>query len=555
MSRRSRDSTLILREWEVWHTYSTFFTGPVFDLTRGARKLVATGSVLCAVHRDGTADWAAPDGTLQTGEVKVRLNGRGNAATIEIAPSPKDAEGAFALEALLWAANLRFEELHLLGDYSWMPNYVRLFLGECIFSGADGVFSCYPVIKIYETGVVILSFRVIGPPRGVRVDEFIHRYVNLHASRFNLLQVPPGLARLISRAETRIGVAPRSMIGRFRLIRTNRGLDRAFDQTSYTLNTGDFTFRLTAIDRGHEENSWDTLATIALAIINAVGYGMSTQRSDLLTVVKGFRPAVTRGNFWTGRPHVHIVRHADQAETAQENESRHRADFGWIMGRLWSTKDHHQGSTHLPPNQRQHGDYATYVNSAMSLWVWARKGIKLQARWADPNRSHLIYGSQTIVEQIEYAAILHRRMLQLSCEYTIPDQVLAAKRELVLLETTLRESSHFGEIRDLLACGMETLGVPALRGATERLLEVQESETALRENRVAERRNRLITFAFGLTAVPTIASEVIRPLWQYLGWWRPATASAFKILTVGISVAAVVALIQAADRWLRRTKG
>lgn len=550
--RNREKRSLTLREWEVWHTYSTFFEEAIPNLEEGARRLVDTGVALAAVHRDGTALWRSADGTVKSSQVEIRTEDRGSTAKISFWPLPKEPPKSFILEALGWAAHLRFEELRLFGDYPWLRNYVRLFLGRCDFRGEDGSFSCYPVIRLYETGIILVSLRVIGPNRPVHVAEMIERFLNLHISRFTLLQIPPGLAKMVSRAELQRSRESWSIRRRARLIRLHRLLDQSFVQNSYISEDTDFDFELVPINRGKDSAAYDTLSSLALSTVDAIGYVLGHPRTDLLSIILGLRKPMLRGDFWSGRPHVHIVRHSNQADSVTQNEEQHKADFGWMMARTWSANDHVRGEMFVPENLRQFDDFGTYVNSAMSLWVWARNGLKQQSQWKDANRGYLIYGNALVVEAMEYGAMLHRQILQQSNRHGSPDQVLAARRQLALLQIEMTEISHFGEIRDTLRFAWNEMGLAGLRETIHQTLGIREAETALQESRAAERRNRLLTFAFGLTAVPAIAGELVKPLWAYLGWWRPATDEALTLLSVAISMVVVIGVIRIWDLWLAR---
>jgi hypothetical protein len=44
---------MLLNDWDIWHTYATYFTRPVQDLDKAARLLVTHRVAECAVRRDG----------------------------------------------------------------------------------------------------------------------------------------------------------------------------------------------------------------------------------------------------------------------------------------------------------------------------------------------------------------------------------------------------------------------------------------------------------------------------------------------------------------------
>jgi hypothetical protein len=483
----------------------------------------------------------------------VRLAPGRDRARIEFAPE-LDREGNFVSEALFWAARLRFEELRLSDDHPWTPAYLRIFLGRCDLFGTDASTACYPMIKLYDSGVVLVELRFIGPRRPIPVKEFIRKYVNLHTTPLTLLRVPPGLGRLLGRSQTQNARNKWPLRRRRHLVRLWKLMDRGFDEVTATYDDGDFQFDLAPINRGEGEDTYDTLHSFALGVVDAMAHVLGGPRSDVGTLLLGVRPALRRGDFWTGRPHIHIVRHAEQAVTAQDNEAQHRADFGWILARTWYRSEHALGANYLPENHRTFGDYALYVSQAAFMWVWARKGLAPQSQWADPNRGHLIYGQHVVAELLEYGYMLHRQLLARANGHGTPDKVLAARRELASLHQSMEQYTHFGELRSLLRMGWETLGVSALRERIAEALAVREAETALAESRSGNLRKRMLTVVFGLLAVPPLAGDVVRPFWRYMGWWRPATAPAYELLTVCVAVILVITFTQAWDAWLDRRK-
>jgi hypothetical protein len=118
-------------------------------------------------------------------------------------------------------------------------------------------------------------------------------------------------------------------------------------------------------------------------------------------VLRGQNAIPALGEYWSGRPHIHLVRFDEQAETAPENERRNHRIFASILARVAPLIQSSRTMT-LPPTLRSFDDYGAYVTSATSLWVWSKQGIRNQWPRRDPNRGHLIYERQLVVELLEY---------------------------------------------------------------------------------------------------------------------------------------------------------
>jgi len=64
-----------LREWEIWHSYSTYLNEQKINLEHAAKELVDSGLALCSMHRDGRTYWQSGKGT-QSGQTKIILDSK-----------------------------------------------------------------------------------------------------------------------------------------------------------------------------------------------------------------------------------------------------------------------------------------------------------------------------------------------------------------------------------------------------------------------------------------------------------------------------------------------
>lgn len=119
---------MILNDWDIWHTYATYFTRPLHDLDRAARLLITSRVAECAVLRDGHFYWWS-ENRLQTGFSSVHLHPSRKLATYTITPQ---LPAGFAGEVLGQALYFRFAEKRLFGEEGQLPPpYVRAYMGEC----------------------------------------------------------------------------------------------------------------------------------------------------------------------------------------------------------------------------------------------------------------------------------------------------------------------------------------------------------------------------------------------------------------------------------------
>jgi hypothetical protein len=546
---------MILTESEIWYTYSTYLVGGVNDLNAAAKLLVESGLAFCAMHRDGETYWKAKDG-VRSGITNINVNGKGDHATIRLDPheSVEPDYADFAKEAWYQCARLRYAEIRLFGeDYSAPPPYVRAFLGECelIDSGEEvtRIMTCYPVVKLYESGVLIVEMRTILA-RPIEIVEFIEEYLNAHTRRFDVVGVPPALSRIAPRAYDSYAHPRRSMKSRVSVWALESGHDKAVDQLTEINESGDFAFESAPLPSSLTEGKQETLLSLVLTMFEAISFTISDPRKGLPLLFRGQRNLITRGGYWQARPHVHILRYEDQAKTVAENEARHRKDLNQIFLST-SEQPGRNAADELPDNARLFEDYGAYVAPQAIVWMWSEKGVDRERKWQDPNRGHLVYPNQACAEMLEYGYMVHRSLSESILSAATSRDVTKIRRTVLDLGSRLRQSSHFGEIAKLLENGWRAMRLDDLKRDIEEGLAIRESETRSSETRATETIGRMLTIVFGMVAIPTLAGEVVSPLWDLLGVWRPNNPNAAKLFMIGVATLPVVALIVGISRWYR----
>ena len=289
--------------------------------------------------------------------------------------------------------------------------------------------------------------------------------MNLAQIPFERVEVPPSLAKLATQAYYHPG-REWSIQGRRTLVRLQRGHDTVVNQLTRHHNEGDFDFDLAPMNSGASANRTETLSRFALTVFHTAAFVISRPRSGLSFLLRGQKRTLHLGRFWSGRPHIHIIRFEGQCDTASENERRHEPAFRSVLLRT-PISDPAFGKQCLPKDYRLFDDYNAYVTSAATLWVWSKGGIDRQREWADANRGHLIYQPQATVELLEYGCMLHHSLLDRAGGYGNLDEIFAARRALIQLRRDMMFASYSGEIMDLLNHGWTQFKVPQLRDLIE----------------------------------------------------------------------------------------
>lgn len=152
--------------------FSAYLPSTISDLNDVAFQLVRSRLVEAAMINDGRCVWRTDTGQILKGEIGLESSTAGDRASI-VYP---DRVPPFVLEGLFTASLMKFGERHAFGSDS-PAAYVRAILGECRLEREDRVVTLYPVLKLYESGVLLLEFRMFSPEVPVTPDELTSRYV------------------------------------------------------------------------------------------------------------------------------------------------------------------------------------------------------------------------------------------------------------------------------------------------------------------------------------------------------------------------------------------
>jgi len=541
---------MIVRDWDVWHVYSSFLDTKKVDLEAAASIFVQSGIAVCALHRDGRTWWQTDTG-VRSGVTTIKLNPNRSGARIKLVADDGEEDNleGYVAEAWYQISHFRFNELRVLGGEHITPPYVRAVLGEFHLTSNEAGFTAvvYPVIKLFENGVVLVQFRTIAPNHEIPLNKFINRFVNLAVVPFDEVKVPPPISELAVKAFYH---SARSWSLRLRAILAwaERSHERAVKENTCETLSGDFVAKLAPLTRAGEQP--DTLSSLAQTLFSIIGFILSNPRHGIAFVIRGQRSLILSGNWWSGRPHVYLIDFEGQCTSAQENVKSFGAEFGWILGRC-AGGESKAGLRYLPDNLRHFDDYSAFVGQSASLWVWSKNGREQRKKWADANRGHLIYENQAIIELLEYGYILHRALLAKTEMAQSANEVHSIRWAINQLRSGMADASHFGEIRDLLHAGWKEMGTENLLAIISDSLSIREAQTSLREARGNERIGRWLTVLFGVIATPTLASDVVKPIWELLAWWRPTdekAAGLFFLLVAFVGVSAIITVLSRTNK-------
>ena len=391
---------MLLQEWEIWHTYATYFVDPIENLEQAAKNLVLSGLLECAFMDDGKFYWLN-NSVLTSGKVEdIALDSSKSRVTFNIKPTVPTNN--FARESLFQSIYFRFAELKQYRQEKDFPlKYIHGHIGECQFISNNQSYFVYPIIKLFKTGVLLVELRVRSSDNELRVEEFIEEFVNLYKVDFEEVLVPPSLRiagqHAYALSDKSINPLIYPFLARVGSFLIDRQVRNYINKNQHVRKSGDFEFKLVHLwdemDQNKSKNLHEappiinkfSISNLATTIFNAVSVcipGLRMGRSLLI------RPNSTLalGDFWSGRPNIHLIRFKGQAKTSQQNETKFQNDFGWIMGGVY-IKDSDLGRKYLPTNARNFDDYGVYIAEQGTLWVWSKKGLLQEKEWEVTNNS------------------------------------------------------------------------------------------------------------------------------------------------------------------------
>ncbi len=397
----------------------------------------------CVVSNTGEAFWRDSEKVieaslstsvdLEKGQASFQCHSDG----IQVRPS-----SGFAHEALGQAVQFRIAEERVLGkDLSFADGFIRAFLGKIAVKAIEGDeltadLNLYPTLLIYASGVLILELRMIGPMQPIPVDDFIAYAVNLPGMALQEALVSPGLARMATEAYYRSAYVP--FFARFRYSSSQRLHNLAIAQLTTEVED-DENLKFSLSPWSGETHSF---RDIAMSIFHTCAYLIGEPRRGLAFLALGAKTPPDLGAFWSGRPHIHLIRYEDQKASAPQNNKVHEKAFYSILSRTPGL------ARSLPKNLRLFNDYSAFITSSASLWAWSKSGYKQQKANMDPNRANFIYERQLLMEILEYGYMLHRGIYHKAESLQSTEQVMSVRRLVIKLRLRMKESSRSGEIRD-----------------------------------------------------------------------------------------------------------
>jgi len=183
---------VVLREWSVTHAYSSYYLEPINDLDLAAAALVRSGVASVAYVADGAAYWTR-GAELKTGLPQLQMREHETHANIKM---PEGIDG-WAAQGLVKALFHRFSEKKVITPLPAPHHeYLRAAMEPSVLRFGEDEVTVVPSLKLYRTGVFVVSYEVFGSEDAMSIPELVDRQLNLFARWCDEAWVPAAIARI-----------------------------------------------------------------------------------------------------------------------------------------------------------------------------------------------------------------------------------------------------------------------------------------------------------------------------------------------------------------------
>ena len=534
--KETKGINMILKDWDVWLNYAWYYIDDFAEMQSIAYSLIDDDLCKLVYDSNGYIYWKV-DGRIKHEKLEIIQFGHEPKAKINFPKGLND----YPLEGAYQSSKMRWYEMFLLnlGKFS----YIRGFLGACYFKINDKTIILYPQIKLYSNGVFMLSHRIISPKDAYAVKDFIESEINLFRFNAENINVPPELMKLDTRAsifQSKAGLVSR--LSNFRFIRF---FDELVDKNTKSIREN-FDFSACPLKVPNEIKYTDGPMNLDLLndmIGSSLTYIINGKTVPFKYFIRGLRLKKQLGAFWIGQPSIYILSFKKQPKSSNAAVRRFKDSINRIL--LRTTSGRLKSSGYSTWNDlRVFDDYSFFMNEGIFLFVFGKDGLNSDIEYADPNRGHLIYNKQVLIEALIFNYMSHHRQYERANIMQIPTKkVIREQHTLFDLEELIEKSSNWGEIQDVFRFSSEMFNLGRLREKTDKSLALRTQHTSEQLNKSLRYFGLLISILFGLLGIFSFTHNIIKPVWELFNLWLPIKLQIKDLYLHSISLCFVLIVI------------
>lgn len=422
-------------------------------------------------------------------------------------------------------------------------NYLRANLPPVVLQNDDYELPLWASAKIYDDGIVILSFQLDATWNAIDENWFIENIINIFKCYYKSVWVTATLqkndAKLIlpDAFEDTFAIGGNAINGR-QINRAKKKLRRESEERLEKELGGNG--KIFSID----SETWElhklagtTTESVAESTLEQCRAIYTSNINSLLVSTNKIDKRAAAQFYWQGRPSVSLLRFNNQPETKQQLY-RHFSDS---IHKILMRSGDFSAQDELPKDLRCFGDYSFHANRAVLLWTWLKLKSDPENVWEDPGTAARIYENQARAEQIEYYDMLVARACYWAHNPINSDYLINAYRTLAMSDQLIHHSSSAGEVSAALASVLKTSGTLPLVSASKESARFYLDEQKYRTDLSRRKVDKWLTFVFGCVGTASLADFVVHPLVK--ANWNSLSSSETPIVALGIAVGALFILV------------
>lgn len=527
---------LKINQSNVFYNYTLGFESSNIDLLKTAGKLLKTGIAKSVFFSDFKCVYLDNLGNTQVEFLK--LEGRQWDSSWGLEFNQKMPESVAADAIGFFEVLFHENRISLNNDL-----YLRASLPPLVLEDEDNEISLFSSVKIYKSGIAILSFQFDATWQGIDENEFIARVVNIFQIYFKSIWVDSKIQTLdadvvlINAFEDTFSVAGEYIKNKEvkKTIKemkkdSQRVINDAFQIDGKKFHLGGDDWSLHEIAGSKNDDSWESTLDLCRsiysnAVSNILVFGQRSKNNDF------------RKYMWEGRPSICLLRFDNQPQ----NKNDLIKQFSSSMSKILLRANFRGQTPDLPIDLRMFDDYCLHAQRSALLWTWLRSDGDSDNVWDEPHTRGKIFENQARAEQIEYYNMRIARACSWAHDPLSDIHLFHAYETLVNSERLTHHSSQAGEVSAALSYIINEFGTASLIPSAKEAARYHLEELRYKSDSIRNRRDRGLTFVFGLVGAATLAEFVVHPFIQEI--WPKLSKVITPILSFGISGALILSVV------------
>lgn len=477
-----------IKDFDIWYSYSSYFIDSLKNIDLLAKNLIEN-KICDIIYFSNDKILYSNNGVIINKKIDIEQNKYDSIGKITL----PDGLGDYQLEGVYQSSSMKIAENSLFTDvFSYNNSYIRGFVSEFSIKCNNSILNLYPQLKIYNNGIIILTFRMIAGDRVLDIEDFLNNRINLHSAIFEDIFIPKEISKLIV------------FILMGKKNKNKKIIEKWTEKIKIDSDNEDFNFEKCSIKE----------------ILKLLDYEPILNFDFIKTII--FDNIIFScikdndfGNYWLGRPTIYLLDYENQPNKSDEIIKIFDKEIASILSRgtLESIKNHKKL---LQKDMRDFNDYSYFASKASSLFIYSKEGIKGNRVFSDLNRGHLIYDKQIIEEAMLYYFLSYKKEEEIVNRINNYPSIIKQKRYIKDFEFGIEDISYYGEIDEILLNFQNIFKIRKIKDNIDASLKLKEEETKEKRNINSKIISDVLYFFTLLFGAGTFCNNFVIPLYNFL---------------------------------------